>query len=50
MKSIEVKSGDRVWYKKELVTISSLELNSVIIQLSCGAKQSVSYSQIQKYG
>lgn len=49
MKAIEVKSGDRVWYKKELVTVFSTQLNTVTIQLSCGAKETVSYSQIQKY-
>lgn len=49
MKAIEVKKGDRVFYKKELVTVFSTRLNTVEIQLSCGAKQTVSYSQIEKY-
>lgn len=49
MKAIEVKKGIKVWYKKELVTVSSMQSNTVEIQLSCGAKQTVSYSQIEKY-
>lgn len=51
MKAIEVKKGEIVYHKKykEFVTVVSVELNTVTIQLSCGAKETVSYSQIEKY-
>lgn len=48
MKSIEIKNGDKVIYKNEIVTVWQICLNKVIIELPCGSKEMVSYSQINK--
>lgn len=50
MKAIEVKKGIRVFYRGEIVTVFSTQLNTVTVELSCGAKETVSYSQTEKYG
>lgn len=49
MKAIEVKKGIRVFYRGEIVTVFSTQLNTATVELSCGAKEIVSYSQIKKY-
>lgn len=48
MKAIEVKKGDIAFYRGEIVTVWQPCLNNVIVELSCGAKETVSYSQIKK--
>jgi|GEM_PF-4013205 len=49
MKAIEVKKGDKVWYRCELAVVISCSLNTVNIKRSSGIEETVSYSQIEKH-